>query len=76
MTSPVQDYEPFENEENLFGDESQADPIDDEEGEELFGDNMEKCVINSLVLFFWILQRNILVIIARCQLWIITMQEI
>ncbi|KAI4457476.1 dna replication licensing factor mcm family member [Holotrichia oblita] len=42
LTSPVQDFEPFEDEGALFGDTSQADPIENEEdGEELFGDNME-----------------------------------
>lgn len=46
MTSPVQDFEPFEDESALFGDTSQADPIEDEgDGEELFGDNMEKYVL-------------------------------
>lgn len=43
MTSPVQDFEPFEDEsELLLGDVSQADEPEEEEGEELFGDNMEK----------------------------------
>lgn len=42
MTSPVRDLEPFEDEGDLLGDMSQADPIDEEDGEELFGDNMEK----------------------------------
>ncbi|KAK9747391.1 Mini-chromosome maintenance protein 2 [Popillia japonica] len=42
LTSPVQDFELFEDEGALFGDTSQADPIENEEdGEELFGDNME-----------------------------------
>lgn len=41
MTSPVQDFEPFEDEGDLLG-MSQADPIEEEDGEELFGDNMEE----------------------------------
>lgn len=44
MTSPVQDFEPFEDEGELLGDVSQADLPEEEEGEELFGDNMEKYV--------------------------------
>lgn len=40
-TSPAHEYEPFEDEGALLGDTSQADDIEDE-GEELFGDNMEK----------------------------------
>lgn len=40
MTSPVQDFEPFEDEGALLGD-SQED-VGEEDGEELFGDNMEK----------------------------------
>lgn len=40
-TSPAHDFEPFEDESALLGDTSQHD-IEDEEGEELFGDNMEK----------------------------------
>lgn len=45
MTSPVQDFEAFEDESELLGDLSQADqPEEEGEGEELFGDNMEKCV--------------------------------
>lgn len=42
MTSPVHDFEPFEDEADILGDLSQGDPIEDEEGEDLFGDNMEK----------------------------------
>lgn len=44
MTSPVGDFEPFENEEEILGDMTiREDNYDeDEEGEELFGDNMEK----------------------------------
>lgn len=42
MTSPVQDFEPFEDESELLGDISQAEQPEEEEGEELFGDNMEK----------------------------------
>lgn len=45
MTSPVQDFEPFEDEGELLGDVSQADQPEEEEGEELFGDNMEKYVV-------------------------------
>ncbi|EDS36437.1 DNA replication licensing factor Mcm2 [Culex quinquefasciatus] len=43
MTSPVGDFEPFENEEEILGDMTiREDNYDeDEEGEELFGDNME-----------------------------------
>lgn len=45
MTSPVEDFEPFENEDEILGDttvrQEQYDE-DDEDGEELFGDNMEK----------------------------------
>lgn len=41
MTSPVQDFEPFEDEGDLLGD-SQAEIEDEGEGEELFGDNMEE----------------------------------
>nr|XP_022920606.1 DNA replication licensing factor Mcm2-like [Onthophagus taurus] len=40
-TSPVADYEPFEDEGALLGDTSQLDPAEEEDGEELFGDNME-----------------------------------
>ncbi|XP_058790976.1 DNA replication licensing factor Mcm2 [Phymastichus coffea] len=40
MTSPAPDFdEPFEDESHLLGDE--PDIIDEEDGEELFGDNME-----------------------------------
>lgn len=47
MTSPVHDFEPFEDEGDLLGDMSQADRIEEEEdGEELFGDNMEKYVLH------------------------------
>lgn len=41
MTSPVHDFEPFEDESAILGDMSQRDEIEEEEGEELFGDNME-----------------------------------
>lgn len=41
MTSPVQDFEPFEDESALLGD-SQADVPEEDDGEDLFGDNMEK----------------------------------
>lgn len=40
MTSPVGDFEPFENEDEIFGDQS-IHYEDEDEGEELFGDNME-----------------------------------
>lgn len=43
MTSPVHDFEPFEDEAHLLGELSQGDPIEQEEdGEELFGENMEE----------------------------------
>lgn len=44
MTSPVGDFEPFENEDEILGDQTVRDE-EDEDGEELFGDNMEngKC---------------------------------
>lgn len=43
MTSPVEDFEPFENEDEILGDTTAGAIIEDEdEGEELFGDNMEK----------------------------------
>lgn len=43
MTSPVGDFEPFENEDEILGDTTvREDNYDeDEDGEELFGDNME-----------------------------------
>lgn len=47
MTSPVEDFEPFENEDEILGDTTvRAAEYDEEEedGEELFGDNMEKLV--------------------------------
>lgn len=40
MTSPVGDFEPFEDEAEILGDMTTHD-IDEGEGEELFGDNME-----------------------------------
>lgn len=40
-SSPVQDFELFEDETGLLGDLNDDDP-DEGEGEELFGDNMEK----------------------------------
>ena len=44
MTSPVEDFEPFENEDEILGDTTARGDMYDEEddGEELFGDNMEK----------------------------------
>lgn len=41
MTSPVADYEPFENEEEILGDTTVRNDEEEEDGEELFGDNME-----------------------------------
>lgn len=40
MTSPVGDFEPFENEDEILGDQTVRNE-DEEDGEELFGDNME-----------------------------------
>lgn len=40
MSSPVRDLEPFEDEGALLGDIDQD--MEEEDGEELFGDNMEK----------------------------------
>ncbi|EDV90520.1 DNA replication licensing factor Mcm2 [Drosophila grimshawi] len=40
MTSPVGDFEPFENEDEILGDQTVRDE-EEEDGEELFGDNME-----------------------------------
>lgn len=47
MTSPVEDFEAFENEDEILGDTTvrQEEYEDDEDGEELFGDNMEKLVL-------------------------------
>lgn len=43
MTSPVEDFEPFENEDEILGDTTvRQDDYEEEDGEELFGDNMEK----------------------------------
>lgn len=44
MTSPVEDFEPFEHEDEILGDTTAATIHDDEEdeGEDLFGDNLEK----------------------------------
>lgn len=42
MTSPVEDFEPFENEDEILGDTTvRQDDVEDDDGEELFGDNME-----------------------------------
>lgn len=41
MTSPVQDFEPFEDEGALLGDMSQLDEMEEDDGEGLFEDNME-----------------------------------
>lgn len=44
MTSPVEDFEPFDHEDEILGDTTAGTIHDEEEddGEELFGDNMEK----------------------------------
>lgn len=46
VTSPVRDLEPFEDESELLGGEGDDDGVqrfedEEEDGEELFGDNME-----------------------------------
>ncbi|XP_055321933.1 DNA replication licensing factor Mcm2 [Sitodiplosis mosellana] len=42
MTSPVEDFEPFENEDEILGDTTvRQEDEEEEDGEELFGDNME-----------------------------------
>lgn len=42
MTSPAPDIdEPFEDESDLLGEEDEVNNEEEEEGEELFGDNME-----------------------------------
>lgn len=41
MTSPVEDYEPFENEDEILGDTTVRQDDEEDDGEELFGDNME-----------------------------------
>lgn len=41
MTSPVEDFEPFENEDEILGDTTVRQDDDEDDGEELFGDNME-----------------------------------
>lgn len=45
VTSPAPDMEPFEDESEIFGGDTEGDGRRDEEeeedGEELFGDNME-----------------------------------
>ncbi|XP_037051342.1 DNA replication licensing factor Mcm2 [Bradysia coprophila] len=42
MTSPVEDFEPFDHEDEILGDTTAGEIHDEEdEGEELFGDNME-----------------------------------
>ncbi|GLV43696.1 Minichromosome maintenance 2 [Carabus blaptoides fortunei] len=41
MTSPAHEFEPFEDEAALLGDTSQHENVEEEDGEELFGDNME-----------------------------------
>lgn len=38
MTSPARDYEPFEDEAGILGENPEEE---EEDGEELFGDNME-----------------------------------
>lgn len=51
MTSPVQDFEPFEDEGALLGD-SQENLQEEEDGEELFGDNMEKYVLYTCTVLY------------------------
>lgn len=47
MTSPAPSIdEPFEDEGDLLGDEPQNDIIEEDDGEELFGDNMEASVLS------------------------------
>lgn len=46
MTSPARDYEPFEDEAGILGDNPQEE---EEDGEELFGDNMEALVFIIMV---------------------------
>lgn len=41
MTSPVEDFEPFENEDEILGDTTVRQEDEEDDGEELFGDNME-----------------------------------
>lgn len=41
MTSPVEDFEPFENEDEILGDTTIRQDDEEDDGEELFGDNME-----------------------------------
>lgn len=41
MTSPVEDFEPFENEDEILGDTTIRHDEEEDDGEELFGDNME-----------------------------------
>lgn len=41
MTSPVEDFEPFENEDEILGDTTVRHDDEEDDGEELFGDNME-----------------------------------
>lgn len=42
MTSPAPNIdEPFEDESDLLGEDNNANNEEEEEGEELFGDNME-----------------------------------
>lgn len=43
MSSPAQDLPPFEDEAEIFGNMDQ-DLMDEEDGEDLFGENMEKYV--------------------------------
>lgn len=41
MTSPPHDFEPFEDE-SILGDMNVDQEMEEEDGEELFGDNMEE----------------------------------
>lgn len=41
MTSPVEPFEPFENEDEILGDTTVRQDEEEDDGEELFGDNME-----------------------------------
>ena len=51
MTSPAPSLPPFENEGDLFGDDAQDNINEEEEdGEELFGDNMEALVSSVTLL--------------------------
>lgn len=53
MTSPVGDFEPFENEDEILGDQTVRNE-DEEDGEELFGDNMENGMWQENPIAIWI----------------------